>query len=169
MKKAVYHGSFDPITNGHADVIQKASKLFDELHVVVAINPSKNYMFTKEQRVKYIQQYIKDSGLTNVVVISYNGLVSEYAKNNDIEYEIRGLRFLSDFEAELQRAMIQDEIGHLQIVWMPPSQKYIATSSSVVREMLKFRGPISPFVPIDYSFMVDDYHENNKWKKSNSS
>ncbi len=147
MKRAIYPGSFDPVTYGHIDVIKRASKMFDELTVVVMHNVSKSALFSDEERVKMLKEAVKD--LPNVKVDTYSGLVSDYAKENDIHVTIRGLRAVTDFEYELQIAQTNYMLSDtkLDTVFLTTALEYSYLSSSGVKEIAHFGGDVSPCVP----------------------
>lgn len=143
---AIYPGSFDPITLGHLDLIERGSKLFDRLIVAVLLNPKKDPMFTVEERIDQIRQSIKH--LDNVEVDTFNGLTVNYAKMRQARILLRGLRVLSDFEMELQMAHINKTLpGEIETVFLATSNEYSFLSSSVVKEIAKFGGSISHLVP----------------------
>ncbi|MFV0498696.1 MAG: pantetheine-phosphate adenylyltransferase [Bacilli bacterium] len=143
---AIYPGSFDPLTNGHINIIKRASKNFDKVYVALAINIKKEYLFDYKQRMMMIAECIKN--FDNVEVVATNKLVVEYAKEHDISVIIRGLRAVSDFEHELQFATnnyFLDE--NIETVFYMSRPQHMFLSSSQVREIAKFGGDISEFVP----------------------
>ncbi|WP_099188066.1 pantetheine-phosphate adenylyltransferase [Tepidibacter mesophilus] len=154
MKKiAVYPGSFDPITNGHLDIIKRASKLFDKLIVAVLYNSSKNSLFTFEERVELIKEVVKD--IDNVEVDSFTGLLIDYCNDKKVNAIIRGLRAVSDFEYELQMAQMNRQLNqNIETVILTTSTKYSFISSSLIKEVGKFRGDISELVPNNVSKQV---------------
>jgi pantetheine-phosphate adenylyltransferase len=142
---AVYPGSFDPITLGHVDIIQRASRLYDRLIVAVAVNGSKTPLFTAQKRVEQIRQAVQH--LPNVAVDTFNGLTVTYAKDQNAAVLIRGLRAISDFELELQMAHTNKTLSnHVETVFLATSNEYSFLSSSVVREIAKFEGPLDHLV-----------------------
>ncbi|MBE5828654.1 MAG: pantetheine-phosphate adenylyltransferase [Butyrivibrio sp.] len=147
MKIAVYPGSFDPVTYGHLDIIKRASKMFDEVIVAVMCNSAKTPLFSLDERVKMLQESVKD--LSNVKIESFSGLLIDYCKSADIHIVIRGLRAITDFEYELQIAQTNKELSHNQVdtVFLTTSLKYSYLSSSVVKEIASYNGDISPCVP----------------------
>lgn len=161
MKSAVYPGSFDPLTLGHLDIIKRASKMFDHLTVSVLDNRAKNALFSVEERVSILKEATKD--LTNVSVDSFNGLLVDYAKQNDIHVSVRGLRAVTDFEYELQIAQTNRKLsdGSLDTVFLTTSLEYAYLSSSSVKEIAAFNGDISQLVP---DFVVDIVHNKLKNK-----
>lgn len=146
MTKAIYPGSFDPITNGHLDVIERASKLFDEVVVGVLSNSSKSPMFTAEERVSMIEEAVKPFG--NVRVAHFQGLLVDYVKSNQIDVIIKGLRAISDFEAEFQMAAMNRHLGEgTETVFLMTDVHYSYLSSSLVKEVFRFNGDIKGLVP----------------------
>ncbi|MBE5883410.1 MAG: pantetheine-phosphate adenylyltransferase [Lachnospiraceae bacterium] len=147
MKKAVYPGSFDPVTYGHLDIIRRASEIFDVLIVSVLNNKEKTPLFSVEERVKILKEATKD--LPNVQVDSFSGLLINYAAQNDIHVAVRGLRAITDFEYELQMAQINSKLsnGELDTVFLTTSLEYAYLSSSSVKEIANFDGDISQCVP----------------------
>ena len=146
MKKIIYPGTFDPIHNGHIDIATRASKLFDELEFVVAINSEKTPLFSLENRLELIQDSVKH--LDNVKVSEFKGLVVDYAENTGAHAIIRGLRHVSDFEFEFQMAMMNFHLKkEIKSLFMMPDEKYIHLNSSVVKDVSKNGGDVSAFVP----------------------
>lgn len=146
MKRVVYPGSFDPITNGHLDIIERASKIFDEVIVVVLINPDKEGLFTIEERVSLIQRVT--SSFKNVTVDFYNGLLINFMKDKDSKIIIKGLRAVSDFEYEFQMALMNNKLDNeIETVFMMTSAQYSYLSSSSVKQVAKFGGCIRGLVP----------------------
>ncbi|MDO5062242.1 MAG: pantetheine-phosphate adenylyltransferase [Peptostreptococcaceae bacterium] len=144
--KAVYPGSFDPLTNGHMDIIRRAAKLYEEVTVAVLVNTTKSGLFTFEERVELIENEIKD--LPNVKVDSFVGLLVDYCKNNDIDVIIRGLRAISDYEYEMQIAQMNRTLNpEVETVFMMTNTKYSFLSSSIVKEVARFGGNIKEIVP----------------------
>ncbi len=146
MKTAVYPGSFDPVTLGHVDIIQRASLMFDKVIVAVMCNSAKTPLFTLDERVKMLRESVKD--LDNVVVESFSGLLIDYCKEHKIHIAIRGLRAITDFEYELQIAQTNKELSHNQVdtVFLTTNLKYSYLSSSVVKEIASYNGDITPCV-----------------------
>lgn len=147
MKRAIYPGSFDPVTYGHLDVIERASQMFDELIVSVLDNKGKSPLFSVAERVKMLQD--TTSHLPNVKVDSFSGLLIDYAKKLDIHVAIRGLRAITDFEYELQIAQTNRKLsaGYLDTIFLTTSLEYAYLSSSAVKEIASFNGDISQCVP----------------------
>lgn len=147
MKNTViYTGTFDPITNGHLDIIQRACCLFDKVIVAVAKNPSKQPMFSLEQRVELVRESGKH--LTNLEVIGFSGLLVDFAKEHHANTLIRGIRSSDDVEYEIQLAQVNNQLaGALETIILPPSVEWRHLSSTIVREVYKHHGDIRPFVP----------------------
>ena len=149
MKKkriAVYPGTFDPVTKGHLDIIQRAVKLFDKLIVAVALNPRKNPMFPIEQRVDFINQGLK--GLKNVEVLPFSNLLIEFAQSKKASVIIKGLRAVSDFEYELQMGLMNRNLDEkMETLFMIPSQEFSFLSSNFVKEIARHGGDVHKLVP----------------------
>lgn len=164
MKKAIYPGSFDPVTFGHLDVIHRAAEMFDELTVSVLNNNVKSPLFSVDERVKILQEAIKD--LPNVKVDSFSGLLIDYAREKNIHIAIRGLRAITDFEYELQIAQTNKLLskGKLDTVFLTTSLEYAYLSSSSVKEIASFHGDISMCVP---KFVADKVYEKYGYSSVN--
>lgn len=146
MIKAVYPGSFDPITNGHLNIINRASKLYDELIVLVAISPAKKPFFSIEEKVNMIKDSVKD--LPNVKVDFYEGLVVDYASKNNVQVLVRGLRAVSDFEYEFQLAAANRFINNeIEMVFFMANSENNFISSSMIKEMALACQDVSSLVP----------------------
>ncbi len=146
MQKAIYPGSFDPVTNGHVDIIQRAAAMVDELVVGVLINSSKKPLFSMEERVAMLKEVTKD--ISNVTVKSFEGLLIDFAREEDAKIIIRGLRAVSDYEFELQLAQSNKAVyPAVDTVFLVTSSKYSFLSSSIVRDIAKYGGDNSKFVP----------------------
>lgn len=147
MKRAIYSGSFDPMTNGHLDIIKRASEVFDELIVSVLNNKTKTPLFSVSERVKILEEATKD--MPNVRVDSFSGLLIDYAKQQDIHVIVRGLRAITDFEYELQIAQTNRILsgGEVDTVFFNTSLEYSYLSSSSVKEIASFGGDITQCVP----------------------
>jgi len=147
MKRAIYPGSFDPVTFGHLDVIRRAASMFDELTVSVLNNTQKTPLFSVEERVKILEEATKE--LPNVKVDSFSGLLINYAREKDVHIAIRGLRAITDFEYELQIAQTNRKLsnGELDTIFLTTSLEYAYLSSSSVKEIAEFHGDISQCVP----------------------
>ena len=146
MKIAVCPGSFDPVTNGHIDIIERASMMFDELIVGVFHNVNKKPLFTMQERVDLLTEATKH--LKNVKVTSFHGLLNEYVKQQGSRIIVRGLRAMSDFEYEFQRALLLKHLDpEIETVFMMTSNEYSFLSSSGIRELANFQGEIKGLVP----------------------
>ena len=143
---AVYPGTFDPVTNGHLDIIQRSREIFDHVIVGVAHNIRKSPLFTVEERVEMLREVTKE--LEGIEVDHFNGLVINYAKSKEAEVIIRGLRAVSDFEYELQMALMNRKLAeNIKTVFMMPSSEYSFLSSSIVKEIIRLGRSVSCFVP----------------------
>ena len=147
MRTAIYPGSFDPVTKGHLDIIERASRMFDELIVCVFYNPTKDKaLFTPEERVAMLKTATEH--LPNVVVTSYSGLLNDFCVARKAPFIVRGLRAFTDFEYEFQRALLLKKINEsLETVFIMTNAAYSYISSSGVREILAFDGDINMLVP----------------------
>jgi pantetheine-phosphate adenylyltransferase len=144
--KAIYPGTFDPITNGHADLIQRAANMFHDVVVAVAYNPNKQPMFTLDERVAMITEVTKH--LDNVTVIGFTGLLADLAKTEGANILIRGLRAVSDFEYEFQLANMNRRLNReLESVFLTPSEENSFISSTLVKEVALHKGDVSGFCP----------------------
>ncbi|CAB4679153.1 unannotated protein [freshwater metagenome] len=144
-RSAVCPGSFDPITNGHLDIIERASSLYDEVVVAVMINHSKKSLFTVEERIELIQDVCKK--FPNVRVDSWHGLLVDFCKKNEIPAIVKGLRAVSDFEYELQMSQMNHQLAGVETVFISTSPQYSYLSSSLVKEIATYGGDVSAYVP----------------------
>ena len=144
---AIYPGSFDPITNGHLDIIDRSSKLFDKVIIGVSkTSKSKKYLFSDKERLKLIADNVKK--LANVEVVVFDGLLVEYAQKMNINIIIRGLRAFSDFELEFQMSLMNRKLNNnINTVFLMPHEKYTHVSSSIVREVASLGGNVKDYVP----------------------
>ncbi|MCP4633831.1 MAG: pantetheine-phosphate adenylyltransferase [candidate division Zixibacteria bacterium] len=146
IKTALYPGSFDPITNGHLDIIERALNIFDHLIVAVADNLEKETMFTKAERVSLIREAVGND--KRIEVTSFKGLTSTFANKLKVNSILRGLRMVSDFEYEFQMALMNRKlVPDAETVFLMPSEKYTYLSSSVIKDVSKHKGNIDCFVP----------------------
>lgn len=142
---AVYPGSFDPITNGHLDIIERASKLFDEVVVAVLINKSKANLFTVEERIELIKD--ATAGCENVTVESSHGLLVNFCQARGIQSIVKGLRAVSDFDYELQMAQMNHRLAGVETLFMSTNPQYAFLSSSLIKEVATYGGDVSGLVP----------------------
>ncbi len=143
---AVYPGSFDPVTNGHLDIIKRACKIFDSLVVAVLVNPSKKPLFSVQERVEMLRVSLKNS--RRVKIDSFEGLLADYLRNKNIKVVVRGLRAVSDLEYEFQLAHINRTLfPEVETVFFMPSEKYVYLTASVVREVAALGGDMQPLIP----------------------
>ncbi|MCR5590183.1 MAG: pantetheine-phosphate adenylyltransferase [Lachnospiraceae bacterium] len=146
MKRAIYPGSFDPVTYGHIDIIKRASEIFDELIVAVLCNKAKTPLFSVDERVNILNEVLHD--LPNIRIVSYEGLLVDFAVANNANVIVRGLRAVTDFEYELQLAQTNNVLNKgVDTVFLTTSLKYAYLSSSTVREVASYGGDIAKFVP----------------------
>ncbi len=162
MKIAICPGSFDPVTYGHLNIIERSSALVDKLIVAVFRNPSKHSMFTMEERLDMLREVTK--GIPNVEVDAFNGLLNEYAESKHCHLLIRGLRAFSDFEYEFQRALLLKKVDpKLETAFFMTEGKYSYLSSTGVRELACFGGEVSELVPPYVKQMIDaKFHSEKK-------
>ena len=146
MRTAIYPGSFDPLTNGHLDVLYRASKLFDKVIVAVAKNESKHPLFTLEERVQMVREAVQH--LPSVEADSFEGLLVAYVERRSAQAVVRGLRAVSDFEFEFQMALMNRKLNErIETIFMMPKDTYTFLSSRIVKEMAHLGGDVSSFVP----------------------
>lgn len=146
MLRAIYPGSFDPVTYGHLDIIRRASKIVDELVIGVLMNKAKMPLFSVEERVKMLEEVT--TGLPNVRIVPFEGLLVEFAKEQDARFVIRGLRAVTDFEYELQMSQTNHKLApEVETVFLTTSLDYSYLSSTIVKEVAAFGGDISQFAP----------------------
>lgn len=145
--RAIFPGSFDPITNGHLDVISRGIKLFDELIIAVGRSPIKNQLFTPEERVEMIAELLDDLKMPGVSVESFEGLTVEYATKKKADVILRGLRSLTDVQYEFQLAMTNRAVTGIETVFIMTSEQYGFTSSTLIREIASLGGDLSNLIP----------------------
>jgi len=158
IKRAIYPGTFDPITNGHLDIIKRACKMFDEIIVAVAKSASKKPMFTLEQRIDMVEAVTKN--FPKIKVVGFEGLLVDLSDNLDANIIIRGLRAVSDFEYELQMGYANASLkAELETVYLMPSLQHAFVSSSVVRSILPFNGKVEHLLPPQAHEMIKAYRK----------
>jgi pantetheine-phosphate adenylyltransferase len=145
-KLAIYPGTFDPITNGHLDIIERATSLFHSVIVAVTTNPAKSPLFSVDERIEMIRTC--SANLGNVSVESFDGLLMNYAVSRNADVIVRGLRAISDFEYEFQMALVNRKLAEkIVTVFLMPHEKYTYLNSTIVKEVARFHGDVSSFVP----------------------
>jgi len=150
MRRAIYPGSFDPVTNGHLDIIQRGCKLFDEIIVAVLVNPEKIAFFTIEERCDILSEVLKtiDRGDCHVIVEGFEGLMVQYAAEREANAIVRGIRAISDYEYELQMALMNRRLQpSLETVFMMPAEEYSYVSSRLVKEVFQLGARVDGLVP----------------------
>jgi pantetheine-phosphate adenylyltransferase len=150
MRRAIYPGSFDPVTNGHLDIIERSCKLFDEIIIGILVNPEKNPLFTIDERHQMLTDVLKDitKGNCRVRVDSFRGLLVNYALAQEADAIVRGIRAISDYEYELQMALMNRRLEpSIETVFMMPAEKYSYVSSRLVKEVFQLGGQIDGLVP----------------------
>jgi len=145
VRRAACPGSFDPVTNGHLDIVARASALFDEVVVAVGVNKSKHRLFDAEERIAMLRQAC--AGFDNVRVDGFTGLLTTFCQDNGIQAIVKGLRAVSDFDYELQMAQMNASLTNVETVFVPTSPEYSFLASSLVKEVAAFGGDVSSLVP----------------------
>ena len=145
MRRAVCPGSFDPVTNGHLDIVGRASHLFDEVVVAVGVNASKKRLFTPEERMAMLERACEP--WDNVRVDSFSGLLTDFCREHDVHAIVKGLRAVSDFDYELQMAQMNASLTDVETVFVPTSPEWSFLASSLVKEVASFGGDVAGFVP----------------------
>jgi len=145
VRRAVCPGSFDPVTNGHLDIVQRAASLFDEVIVAVGVNKSKSRLFTPDERMDMLRQAV--AHLPNVKVDGFSGLLTAFCEEHDIRAIVKGLRAVTDFDYELQMAQMNSSLAEVETVFVPTSPEYSFLASSLVKEVAAFGGDVSGLVP----------------------
>ncbi|MEU1622332.1 pantetheine-phosphate adenylyltransferase [Streptomyces sp. NPDC008238] len=145
MRRAVCPGSFDPVTNGHLDIIARASRLYDEVYVAVMINKSKQGLFPIEERIALIEEVTAEYG--NVRVEAFHGLLVDFCKQRDIPAIVKGLRAVSDFDYELQMAQMNNGLSGVETLFVPTNPTYSFLSSSLVKEVAQWGGDVAHLLP----------------------
>ena len=146
MRRAIYPGSFDPVTNGHVDVIERATKLFDEVVVAVAVNDQKQPFFELEERLRFLQA--ATAGFEGIRIAPLDGLLVDFAIEQEAHAVVRGLRAISDFEFEFQMALMNRKLeASVETIFLMPKEEYTYLSSRIVKEIARLGGDVSGFVP----------------------
>ena len=145
MRRAVCPGSFDPVTNGHLDIVARASQLFDEVVVAVGVNKSKSRLFSADERIDMLTEACRD--FPNVKVDSFSGLLTTFCQERDIVAIVKGLRAVSDFDYELQMAQMNSSLADIETVFVPTSPEWSFLASSLVKEVATFGGDVSGLIP----------------------
>jgi pantetheine-phosphate adenylyltransferase len=145
VRRAVCPGSFDPVTNGHIDIVARASGLFDEVTVAVLINKSKRSLFTVEERIDMLGEVCSE--FPNVKIDAFHGLLVDFCRDRDIHAIVKGLRAVSDFDYELQMAQMNSSLAPVETVFVPTSPEYSFLASSLVKEVATYGGDVSALVP----------------------
>ena len=165
-KIAIYPGSFDPVTNGHIDIIKRGLKLFDRIIITILENPSKSLLFTLDERIALLNESLKE--IDHIEIASYHGLLVDYAKKRNAIAILRGMRAVSDFEYEFQMALMNRKLEReIQTVFLMTGLRWIFTSSSIIKEAAKFGGDIESMVPpvvkdkLEEKFNVRITHNGN--------
>jgi pantetheine-phosphate adenylyltransferase len=163
MRRAIYPGSFDPITNGHLDVIERASRLFDEIIVAVAYNEGKHPLFSIEERMLLLGEVLAPMG--NVRIAQFDGLLVEFAARHEAVAVVRGLRAISDFEFEFQMALMNRKLdGKVETIFLMPKEEYTYLSSRIVKEIARLGGDVGAFIPpaIERALHTKFFPEENR-------
>lgn len=146
MKTAIVPGSFDPVTNGHIDIIKRAAILFDKVYIAILNNSSKTPLFTVEERIELLKRVTKD--IDNIEIEGFSGLLADYAKQKSANCIVKGLRAVSDFEYEVQMALTNKQLApQIETVFIPTNCLYSYLSSSIVKEVAKYGGDLSEMLP----------------------
>lgn len=145
MRRATCPGSFDPVTNGHIDIISRAASLFDEVVVAVGVNKSKSRLFSAEERMEMLTAAVEP--YPNVVVAGFTGLLTDFCQERGIHAIVKGLRAVTDFDYELQMAQMNSSLAPVETVFVPTSPEYSFLASSLVKEVASFGGDVSGLVP----------------------
>jgi pantetheine-phosphate adenylyltransferase len=145
VRRAACPGTFDPVTNGHVDIVSRAASLFDEVVVAVGVNKSKSRLFSAEERVAMLDEACED--YPNVTVATFDGLLTDFCAAHDVHAIVKGLRAVSDFDYELQMAQMNASLSGVETVFVPTSPEYSFLASSLVKEVATFGGDVSGLVP----------------------
>jgi pantetheine-phosphate adenylyltransferase len=162
MKRiAIYPGSFDPVTNGHIDLVQRGKSLFDEIIVAILHNPNKKGLFSLEERMLMLKESMK--GISGITFDTFGGLLVDYARGREANAILRGMRAVSDFEYEFQLALMNRKLNRdIQTVFLMTGLRWIFTSSSIIKEAAQFGGDISDMVPPIVNQMISEKFDSNE-------
>jgi pantetheine-phosphate adenylyltransferase len=163
LHRAVCPGSFDPVTNGHLDIVERAASLFDEVVVAVGVNASKNRLFSAEERIAMLEEAC--AGWDNVRVDGFTGLLTDFCLAHEVHAIVKGLRAVSDFDYELQMAQMNSSLVDVETVFIPTSPEYSFLASSLVKEVAMFGGDVSALVP---PFVLERLHARLAEKRAES-
>lgn len=159
MLKAVFPGSFDPPTNGHLDILERAYCLFDYIYVVISVNRQKKYLFSPEERLEMMRELVKDK--KNVEVVLWDQLIVDFAKKNDAKVLVRGVRALADFNYEFELSMMNKSLNpDIETIFLPTDPKYFVLRSSSIKELAALKGNISLMVPVIVEKALEGKREN---------
>ena len=163
MSMAIYPGTFDPITNGHTDLIVRATRIFDRIVVAIAANPDKNPLFTVDERIAMVKQICE--GMNNVEVVGFDGLLINFVEEQNAHVVLRGLRAVSDFEFEFQLASANRRLNaEIETVFLTPSENHTFTAASLVKEIATFGGDVSSFLDPRINRILSDKLEQKRSK-----
>jgi pantetheine-phosphate adenylyltransferase len=147
MRRAVCPGSFDPVTNGHVDIVRRAASLFDEVIVAVLVNEAKRGMFAIDERIEMLREALAETGVSNVKVDSFDGLLVDYCAANDVEVIVKGVRVSADLDTETQMAQMNRSLTGVETMFLPTSPQWSFVASSLVKEVARLGGDVSAHVP----------------------
>lgn len=162
MTIAVCPGSFDPVTSGHIDVIERCAHLFEQVHVVVAINANKRPMFSARQRVEMIRTVLRDDGYENILVDSTEGLITDYCAKVGAKVIVKGLRQNGDYEAELGMALVNKQLGGVETMFLPANPLKEHISSTIVKDVARHGGDVTGLVPRSVAPLLTEALKNEK-------
>ncbi|MBT1166451.1 pantetheine-phosphate adenylyltransferase [Bifidobacterium simiarum] len=162
MTIAVCPGSFDPVTSGHIDVVERCAHLFEQVHVVVAVNANKRPMFTPRQRVEMIRTVLRDDGYENILVDSTDGLITDYCAKVGAKVIVKGLRQNGDYEAELGMALVNKQLGGVETMFLPANPLKEHISSTIVKDVARHGGDVTGLVPASVAPLLTEALKNEK-------